>query len=85
MAKPKKSASPATPSAAKPRAKSATKSAPATPAAAAAPAAAPASAKPKPTPEAIGARAHAIWVAEGRPDGKSVDHWLRAERELNGS
>lgn len=37
-----------------------------------------------PTPEEIGARAHQIWVDEGRPEGKSVEHWLRAERELSG-
>jgi len=27
-------------------------------------------------------RAYAIWEKEGRPDGKSVDHWLQAEREI---
>jgi hypothetical protein len=27
-------------------------------------------------------RAHAIWVEEGRPDGKAIDHWLRARWEL---
>jgi hypothetical protein len=26
--------------------------------------------------------AHAIWVEEGRPDGKTIDHWLRARSEL---
>ncbi|BAK65710.1 hypothetical protein SLG_10350 [Sphingobium sp. SYK-6] len=29
-------------------------------------------------------RAYAIWEAEGRPDGRSQDHWLRAEQELDG-
>jgi len=27
-------------------------------------------------------RAHAIWVEEGRPDGRAIDHWLRARWEL---
>ena len=27
-------------------------------------------------------RAYAIWEKEGRPDGKSLDHWLRAEAEV---
>jgi len=27
-------------------------------------------------------RAYAIWEKEGRPDGKSVDHWLQAEGEI---
>jgi Protein of unknown function (DUF2934) len=27
-------------------------------------------------------RAFAIWEEEGRPEGKSVAHWLRAEAEL---
>lgn len=77
MAKSKKSAN--TP--ARPRAKSAKKAAPAA-AAAPAPAAAPAKPKQKPTREQIGARAHQIWIEEGRPEGRSLDHWFRAEREL---
>lgn len=32
--------------------------------------------------ETISERAHAIWESEGRPTGKDVEHWLRAEREL---
>jgi hypothetical protein len=28
--------------------------------------------------------AYGYWEAEGRPDGRAVDHWLRAESELNG-
>ncbi|MCE9638345.1 MAG: DUF2934 domain-containing protein [Planctomycetes bacterium] len=36
----------------------------------------------KPTAELISARAHQIWIDEGRPAGKSLDHWIRAEREL---
>jgi hypothetical protein len=27
-------------------------------------------------------RAHAIWEREGRPEGRELDHWLTAEREL---
>ena len=26
--------------------------------------------------------AYRLWESEGRPAGKDVDHWLRAEREL---
>lgn len=26
-------------------------------------------------------RAHAMWEAEGRPPGRELDHWLRAEAE----
>lgn len=32
---------------------------------------------------AIEQRARAIWEEEGRPDGRSLDHWLRAEREAD--
>ncbi len=31
--------------------------------------------------EAIRERAYAIWEQEGRPDGKSLAHWLQAEAE----
>jgi hypothetical protein len=27
-------------------------------------------------------RAFAIWEAEGRPEGRNVAHWLRAEAEI---
>jgi len=27
-------------------------------------------------------RAYAIWEQQGRPDGKSLDHWLPAEAEI---
>ena len=30
----------------------------------------------------IRARAYAIWIAEGRPDGREHAHWLRARYEL---
>ena len=29
-------------------------------------------------------RAHAIWVKEGRPDGRHEEHWHRASREIDG-
>ena len=32
---------------------------------------------------AIRERAYAIWEAEGRPHGKDLDHWHRAEAEIN--
>ncbi|MBS9720647.1 DUF2934 domain-containing protein [Tianweitania sp. BSSL-BM11] len=31
----------------------------------------------------IKARAQAIWEQEGRPEGRSADHWERAEREID--
>ncbi|MBV8796302.1 MAG: DUF2934 domain-containing protein [Hyphomicrobiales bacterium] len=30
----------------------------------------------------IRARAYHIWVEEGRPDGRELDHWLRAKWEV---
>ena len=33
--------------------------------------------------EAIRQRAHAIWEAEGRPDGQANDHWRRASEMLD--
>jgi Protein of unknown function (DUF2934) len=27
-------------------------------------------------------RAYQIWEQEGRPEGRALDHWLRAKREL---
>jgi hypothetical protein len=38
--------------------------------------------EPKPDEHGIRQRAHAIWIEEGRPDGKALDHWLRARWEL---
>lgn len=32
--------------------------------------------------QAIRERAYAIWEQEGHPDGKELDHWLRAEAEI---
>jgi len=36
----------------------------------------------EPDEHAIRERAHAIWLAEGMPEGREVDHWMRARREL---
>ena len=35
-----------------------------------------------PTEEEVRERAHAIWLAEGMPEGREVDNWMRARREL---
>ena len=32
--------------------------------------------------ERIRQRAHEIWEAEGRPEGKDKEHWKQAEREF---
>jgi hypothetical protein len=32
--------------------------------------------------QTIQARAYLIWIEEGRPDGRDVEHWLRACEEL---
>jgi Protein of unknown function (DUF2934) len=38
---------------------------------------------PKPFDEQrIRDRAYAIWVAEGRPHGRELEHWLRAQGEM---
>lgn len=36
-----------------------------------------------PNEQDIAKRAYAIWEQEGRPNGRSVEHWLTAERELS--
>lgn len=35
-----------------------------------------------PDPEEIGALAKLHWEEEGRPEGKALEHWHRAESEL---
>lgn len=30
----------------------------------------------------IAARAYQLWVSEGQPHGRAIDHWLQAEAEL---
>jgi hypothetical protein len=32
--------------------------------------------------QAIRERAYVIWEEEGRPEGRHLDHWLRAEAEI---
>ncbi|MBV9016956.1 MAG: DUF2934 domain-containing protein [Alphaproteobacteria bacterium] len=32
--------------------------------------------------QAIRDRAYAIWEQDGRPEGRSLDHWLQAEAEI---
>jgi hypothetical protein len=32
--------------------------------------------------QTIQARAYSIWIEEGRPEGRDVEHWLRACEEL---
>lgn len=34
---------------------------------------------------AVRQRAHAIWLAEGEPQGRDEAHWQQAERELAGA
>jgi len=36
---------------------------------------------PMDTDGPIRTRAYAIWEAEGRPNGRDLDHWLQAEAE----
>ena len=31
----------------------------------------------------VRSRAYAIWESEGRPDGRDVEHWMRASQELD--
>jgi hypothetical protein len=33
--------------------------------------------------EKIKQRAHELWAAEGRPEGRELEFWLQAERELS--
>ena len=35
--------------------------------------------------EMIRQRAYEIWQAEGRPDGRALEHWCRAEAEAASS
>jgi hypothetical protein len=34
------------------------------------------------TQRVIRERAYALWEAEGRPEGRALEHWRRAEREV---
>ena len=40
---------------------------------------------PTPTQEQISQRARQLWENAGRPDGRDLEHWLEAERQLRGS
>jgi hypothetical protein len=35
-----------------------------------------------PTPEMVAMRAYEIYLEEGRPEGREIEHWTRAEAEL---
>jgi hypothetical protein len=35
-----------------------------------------------PTAEMVAARAYEIYLEEGRPEGRQLEHWVRAETEL---
>jgi hypothetical protein len=37
------------------------------------------------TESAIRQKAYEIWLAEGRPAGREIVHWLRAEQEVSRS
>lgn len=37
-----------------------------------------------PDDDAIARRAHGIWLAEGRPEGRDKEHWFKALRQLSG-
>lgn len=32
--------------------------------------------------EEVARRAYALWEAEGKPEGRQLEHWLQAEREV---
>jgi hypothetical protein len=34
--------------------------------------------------EAVRRRAYELWEAEGRPEGRQMEHWTRAEEEILG-
>jgi hypothetical protein len=37
---------------------------------------------PQVNTELIARRAYEIWVGQGRPDGRALEHWRQAEREV---
>ncbi len=39
---------------------------------------------PPPSNEQIAALAHALWIDRGRPEGRDLEHWFEAERQLRG-
>ena len=38
----------------------------------------------KPSDEQIQMRAHQLWEAAGRPDGREHEFWYQAEKEMSG-
>ncbi len=38
-----------------------------------------------PHPDLIAQRAQALWEQAGRPEGRALEHWLEAERQLQNS
>ena len=32
--------------------------------------------------DSVALRAYHLWLAEGRPDGRALEHWTRAQSEL---
>ena len=34
------------------------------------------------TEDTIAQRAYHLWLAEGRPDGRALEHWMQAQSEL---
>jgi hypothetical protein len=45
----------------------------------------PSQASPDVTQERIAERARQIWMDRGQPEGKDMEHWLEAERQLRGA
>ena len=39
---------------------------------------------PSATNEQVAALAYAIWIDRGRPEGRDLEHWFEAERQLRG-
>lgn len=35
-----------------------------------------------PTDEQVAALAHALWIDRGQPEGRDLEHWFEAERQL---
>lgn len=35
-----------------------------------------------PSPDEVSRRAYELWEKDGRPEGRELEHWLRAENEL---
>jgi hypothetical protein len=40
------------------------------------------SATPAPSEELVATRAYQLWLAEGCPDGRALEHWVQAQHEL---